>query len=335
MTSTRSDRLPRWFEAAAGPHCRLLQGPQPGRRLAGVEDPGGRVGRRTASTNRRVRRGHARQVTEEVERRALGGEDRAQRAGHLGHDRPGRHRRAVGAAASRPRRGSTWANASTAHRRPGQHPGRRGPRSRAGPRRRAGHERGGQVTERQRCPRPAPGPRPRATASDGGSTDPTSAGPRRRSAARPGRRRRGSLAVDQTATPLGSRLGILAPGVGARGSPPRASAAPQQGAGHRDQVGHLTGARRPAGQAAGRGGHVGHAPRRPGQRRRRPRTTPAPSVMARCRRSRALADVRLGPPPRWPRRRAAPMAGRRGTGRRRHAGDRTRRSPSARAGRPA
>ena len=66
--------------AAAGPDRRLLQGPEARGGLAGVEDPGGRVGRGHGVHVAPGERGHARQVAEEVERRPLGGEDRAQRA---------------------------------------------------------------------------------------------------------------------------------------------------------------------------------------------------------------------------------------------------------------
>ena len=64
---------------AAGPDRRLLQGPQPRRGLAGVEHPGGRVGRLHRVDVAPGQGGHAGQVAEEVERGPLGGEDRAQR----------------------------------------------------------------------------------------------------------------------------------------------------------------------------------------------------------------------------------------------------------------
>ena len=38
--STASESDPRWFDAAAGAHRRLLQRPEAGQRLAGVEDRG-------------------------------------------------------------------------------------------------------------------------------------------------------------------------------------------------------------------------------------------------------------------------------------------------------
>ena len=62
--------------AAAGPHRGLLQRPQPGGRLAGVPDAGPAVGRPHEPPGEG---GHARQVAQEVQRGALGGEDRGQR----------------------------------------------------------------------------------------------------------------------------------------------------------------------------------------------------------------------------------------------------------------
>ena len=43
LTSTASDRLERWLTPAAGPHGRLLEGPQARRGLAGVEHLHGRI----------------------------------------------------------------------------------------------------------------------------------------------------------------------------------------------------------------------------------------------------------------------------------------------------
>ncbi len=64
--------------AAAGPHRRLLERAQAGRRLAGVPDRGPRRGGVDEAAGEG---GDAGEVAEEVQRGALGGEDRRQRAG--------------------------------------------------------------------------------------------------------------------------------------------------------------------------------------------------------------------------------------------------------------
>ena len=72
--------------AATGPHRRLLEAAQPGRRLAGVPHPSraaAAAGRLDVSAGER---GDARQVVEEVQGGALGREDRRQRTPH-GADR--------------------------------------------------------------------------------------------------------------------------------------------------------------------------------------------------------------------------------------------------------
>jgi hypothetical protein len=64
-------------------HGLLLEDAQARRGLAGVEDPG--AGALDRANEPGGEGGDARQVSEEVERDALGGEDRAPRAGDLGH----------------------------------------------------------------------------------------------------------------------------------------------------------------------------------------------------------------------------------------------------------
>ena len=65
--------------AAARSHGGLLEGPQPGERLAGVPDARRGVGRGHGVDEAPGEGGHARQVADEVEGRPLGGEHRRQR----------------------------------------------------------------------------------------------------------------------------------------------------------------------------------------------------------------------------------------------------------------
>ncbi len=65
--------------AAARPHGRLLEGPQARRRLAGVQHACRRIGHPHRVDERPGEGRHARQVSEEIERGPLGGDDRAQR----------------------------------------------------------------------------------------------------------------------------------------------------------------------------------------------------------------------------------------------------------------
>ena len=107
---------------AAGPHRGLLQRPQPGRRLAGVPHP--QPGP-AASTNARVLVAMPREVAEEVERGALGGEDRCQRPGDRGRaPSPASTSVAVGhQPGARRCAASTWRKVSSTHARAGDHAG--------------------------------------------------------------------------------------------------------------------------------------------------------------------------------------------------------------------
>src|SRR5258708_26038382 len=83
--------------AAAGAHGGLFERAQARRRLARIPDPGRVV---TARIEERVdERPHAgrdsRKMTEEVERRTLGGEDRRQRAPHDADGGTGRDKQAL------------------------------------------------------------------------------------------------------------------------------------------------------------------------------------------------------------------------------------------------
>ena len=73
---------------ATGAHCGLLERPQSRRRLASVPDPRRIVtsGVTQHDDERPHARGDAREVAEEVERGALGREDRRQRAAHATDD---------------------------------------------------------------------------------------------------------------------------------------------------------------------------------------------------------------------------------------------------------
>ena len=120
----QSDSEPRWFDAAAGPHRGLLQRPQPGQGLAGVPDPAAVAGGVDEPAGER---GDAREVAEEVERGALAGEDRPQRAGR---PRPTFVPGAIGVAVvdratSTCTRGSSCANTSVAHAVPASTPSAR------------------------------------------------------------------------------------------------------------------------------------------------------------------------------------------------------------------
>ena len=158
LTSTASDRPARWLVPAAGPHGRLLERAQARRRLAGVEHRHRRVALVRRRDELRGERGHARQAPEEVQRRALGGEDRPQRPGHLQHRvarRPARRRRSasqrqleLGADA---RGTSRWRS-----RRPASTPARRA-RSANCAVHVLGHQRRRQVAARARGPRPGRG----------------------------------------------------------------------------------------------------------------------------------------------------------------------------------
>src|SRR5204863_9127886 len=74
------------IDAAAATHRVLLQGTQPGQRLAGVTDH--RAGPGDGVHPAPGERGHAAQVAEQVECRAFGGEDVSDRTGHGEHDLP-------------------------------------------------------------------------------------------------------------------------------------------------------------------------------------------------------------------------------------------------------
>ena len=82
--------------ATAGPHGRLFEQAQARRRLAGVEDRHRRVALVRGRHELRRQRRDAGQAAEEVQRRALGREDRPQRAGQLQHGVPGRQLVPVG-----------------------------------------------------------------------------------------------------------------------------------------------------------------------------------------------------------------------------------------------
>ena len=100
---------------AAGPDRRLLERAQPRRGLAGVPHACGRSGVGHDVDEATGEGGDARQVAEEVQRRALGGEDRRQPARHFAEGLAGLQRVTVG---GRPRHGhatSTWRNVSVAH----------------------------------------------------------------------------------------------------------------------------------------------------------------------------------------------------------------------------
>ncbi len=148
FTSTASDRLPRWLWAPPARTAAFSSARRPGvvlrvsrTRVAGLAardgvdvPPGGG--------------GHPRQVTQEVERGPLRGEDRAQRAAHGADDRAGHHRGAVVEhPVDRHRRvdlGERLQRAQTA----GHHPRTAGHdvgRRRGG----GGDERGGEVSEGQ------------------------------------------------------------------------------------------------------------------------------------------------------------------------------------------
>jgi hypothetical protein len=154
FSSTQSDRLPRWFDPA-GTHRGLLQRPQAGW-SCGCPTPAVAAGLGAPlATKRAVSVAIARQVAEEVQRGALGGEDRrtAPAPRPLLARGPGRRRRPTHATARPGRPGGT---ASMAHsRRPGR-PGARGDdagRGRPGPR---ASKRGREVAEA------GPGPSARA-----------------------------------------------------------------------------------------------------------------------------------------------------------------------------
>ena len=84
LTRIPSKRPRRWFVPAAAAHGVLLERPQAGRRLAGVEQHGvGALDRVGVATGQGC---NAREPAEQVESRALGGEDGASLALHPGED---------------------------------------------------------------------------------------------------------------------------------------------------------------------------------------------------------------------------------------------------------
>ena len=208
--------------AAAGAHRRLLEGAQAGRRLAGVEDPGRRVGGR-APRRRTARVSVATPDRWQRKLSAVRSAVRIERSGarHL-HDRgAGRHLAAVGDVPddARPRgRPARRPRARTA--RPATTPSCRGHARELGGRRRPGTS-AAVRSPSGRGPRPGPAPRRRATAP-GVRHGSVRVGRLRRSRRARGRR----VPVDDAAAPRRVGVGVVAPGVGARGS----RSAPQRGA---------------------------------------------------------------------------------------------------------
>ena len=82
-----SYRPARWLTPPPSATAALLERAQPRRGLARVEDPRGPAGRRAPPAPPRGQRGDARQPPEEVQRRALGGEQRPRRARDAQHRR--------------------------------------------------------------------------------------------------------------------------------------------------------------------------------------------------------------------------------------------------------
>ena len=77
LTSTQSDRLPRWLRPPPARTAAFSSARRPGRASCGCPRPAPPRRAAAASTKRGGERGDARQVAEEVERGALAGEDRA------------------------------------------------------------------------------------------------------------------------------------------------------------------------------------------------------------------------------------------------------------------
>ena len=220
FTSTASDSPARWFQPPPARTAAFSRARRPGRGLAGVEHPGGGVGGGDGVDEPTRHGGHPRQVAEEIERGALGGEDRPHRARHLGHHRPRHEPLPVGHAASRrPRLGSTCAKASSAHSRPASDPV--GARHDPGPARLGlGHEHGREVPERA----DVLGQRPRHRLAHGAAgrvgrarRRPRPADARRRVTVQRARVRGRHGPVHEPTAPLRSRLGEVPPGVGAPG----------------------------------------------------------------------------------------------------------------------
>ena len=314
LTSTASDRLPRWlwpppartaaFSSARSPGVVLRVSSTRVAGLAaahGLDVPPGQ-------------RGHARQVAEEVERGPLGGQDRAQRSGDHGHH--------VARGRPRPRRpstrpptptGSIWANVSSAQARSGDDPRCSADRRPASPP--SGRDqRRGEVAQGQQVLGDGPGhrldhrlagrvdhggglgPPPARPLSPGGVTDradPVS-GPRWCGSliADPREHHHPVSQIDDAPTPAVGRFRVVAAGVGAAGLAPERGRG-QDTPGRRDQVGQL--AVGPVGRRARTGGR-GHGlqglPAASSDSALR--TTPAPSIMARCSRSRVLATSGQG-----------------------------------------
>ena len=84
-------------DAAARPHGRLLEGPKAGRRLAGVPHPGGGIAVRRGRDEAAGERGHAAEVAEEVEGRALPRQHRRQGPAHRADRRRARSDRRLSA----------------------------------------------------------------------------------------------------------------------------------------------------------------------------------------------------------------------------------------------
>ena len=207
FTRTASDRPARWLVPPPARTAAFSRTRSPGvvLRVSRTCD------RRVALVRRRHvlrgQRGDARQVAEEVERGALGGEDRAQRARHL-HDRvAGRHLGAVGHVPDELERGVDLPEGLDGAGPPGQHAVCRA-RNAKWAVTSAGHQRRRQV---------AVGPRSSASARATASRPPGRR-PRRllvghplASRTAPGRH----VSVDEPAAPRRVGVGVLAPGMGA------------------------------------------------------------------------------------------------------------------------
>ncbi len=149
--------------ATAGANSCLLECPQARSGLAGIENPYPGRGSSHGVDEAAGRRGHAREVPEEVEGGPLAGEDRAQPAPHRGHRLPDSDSRPVGEVPGdldrRVELGIGLLHAALARHHAGGpgHDGHRGPRV-------GGDERGRQVTEGQQVL----GERPRHGVAHGG-----------------------------------------------------------------------------------------------------------------------------------------------------------------------
>ncbi len=228
FTSTASDNPARWFQPPPGPHGRLLEHPEARRRLSRVEHPGGGVRGGDGVDEPARHGGDARQVTEEIERGPLGGEDRPHRARHLGHHRS-RHQPARRRGSASPPRAapSICENASSAHSRPASTPSARAT-TRTRPTSFSGTSRAVRSPSGPMSSEIAPATAAR-TASMGGSAGPEDGhtpvkasvpksvsvsrgvmtGPRVRGEGS----RRGHGPVDETTPPLRTGLGEVPPGV--------------------------------------------------------------------------------------------------------------------------